>query len=240
MSDNDVDYSYAKENEISQYLKCLFCSKPYVDPVRTDDNIQGCRRCILSQTNSRSFVEVHDEYLLERLNNLPVRCLKCHEDNLRRIQFGEHRLNQCPKRIVLCSAGNCECSWTGSLEDRADHVRSCTLKSNVDYEKLRQEQFENHSKEIVGLFEKQFEKNKQLEQEIQLLKKLLFQQMKAVSQLQNEVKQYEQMKTQIESLSNQLQTHTDLSSIKQSVDQHEIQMKLLARKPVIVPGKTNK
>lgn len=227
MNENS-DYSYMEEHEINQYLKCLFCSKPYIDPVRTEDNIQGCRKCIFSRTKQRNFLPIRDEYLLGKLNDLRVQCLKCHEEDLLRSQFDEHRTNQCPKRIVSCS-----CSWTGPFEDLNNHVKSCKD------EKLRHEQFESQLKQLVELFENQLNKNQQLEKEIHLLKKLYLQQMKITTQLQNEIKQYKQMKIQIESLSNQSQTHTDINSIKQLVDQHDIQMKLLVRKQTVVPGKKN-
>ncbi len=118
------DYCYMDENSISPYLKCSFCSKPFVDPVITDDGRRSCRAC----TSSDNVTPLKEKLILDMLDGLRIECVKCHEKNIRRGDYKQHNNTICSQRIVLCKASDLKCSWTGTYAELDQHLQSCPFE----------------------------------------------------------------------------------------------------------------
>ncbi len=147
MVPNDL-YSYMDEESIHPLLICRFCSKPFVDPVSTQNGDCFCRSCIpyfllqnSSHENSRTDINseqqlskmqtltpVTEKLILEMLDTLLVQCVKCGEINIKRGQLREHENQTCTQAPVLCRASEIKCSWMGTREKLNDHLEQCKFE----------------------------------------------------------------------------------------------------------------
>jgi DNA repair exonuclease SbcCD ATPase subunit len=99
---------------------------------------------------------------------------------------------------------------------------------------LKQElnEFKNQFDQLKQLYNQQINENNELQTEIQQLKKQYNQQMSQYEKLSEHIINHNKQ-------SFQQQTQNDeIISIKQLVNQHDVQIKLLARKKCVIPGKS--
>lgn len=136
------DYEYMNEGLIDDELKCSICHHPLESPVSTD--ICGhtfCQKCIetwlLEQQTCPTcrrrvlfsdFHPVSTRIVLNLLNRIRVQCKLCHQTNIERGNFTDHK-KQCIKRIVSCSFADLSCKWTGKLDELSQHERICPYYS---------------------------------------------------------------------------------------------------------------
>ena len=130
-------YSYMNEKEIHPVLKCKLCTRPFVDPVTTQNKDTCCRACILSivnrgrtQDSSRvaELIPVTEKLVLDMLNTLLVRCTKCGEIDIKRGQLDEHEDRACMQATVLCTAADLKCPWVGPRDELDDHLEICKFE----------------------------------------------------------------------------------------------------------------
>ncbi len=125
-SNPEHPYSYMDEKTISPLLLCCICWKPFVDPVTAEDNRRGCRAC-LSQ-NSSTLISIQEWIVLEMLNGLLVKCLKCGEINIRRGALKEHEQKACKQAVVPCRAADIKCPWKKAREQLDKHMETCVFE----------------------------------------------------------------------------------------------------------------
>ncbi|CAF4681120.1 unnamed protein product [Rotaria sp. Silwood1] len=141
------NYEYMEESTIPVDLICKLCKKPFIDPVILPSPCEQtfCLKCI--QTNlenhsnncsecnkkplSNNDLKSENPILRKMLGKLLVKCCSCSEENIQRSNFSEHIQQQCPKRIVDCSANDILCPWNGHYDELNEHFNQCP------YEKLR-------------------------------------------------------------------------------------------------------
>ena len=106
-------YEYIDEDTIDDGLKCAICSQPFQSPVNADCTHTFCLSCINTwiQMNAscpicRRALRTQDmltgvpsQSLLDQLDGLRVRCLKCKKTEIRRADFEAH-LKRCSKRRI--------------------------------------------------------------------------------------------------------------------------------------------
>lgn len=137
-------------SSIPDLLICKFCSKPFVEPVKTKDEDARyfCRICIshfllkrqTSETTRanllpedqpsklQSLIPVTEPLVLLMLDSLLVRCTKCGEINIKRGQLGEHENQSCTQASVLCGASVYKCPWQGPREEFSEHREKCKFE----------------------------------------------------------------------------------------------------------------
>ena len=113
-----------QEDKTNPLLKCSICSKPAFEPVTTSDHNIACRACVTSDCAR----PVTEKIILEMLDDIRVECLKCHEKNIRRGNYNQHKNHQCVQRIVVCKAVDLKCPWTGKYIELDQHVRTCSFE----------------------------------------------------------------------------------------------------------------
>ncbi len=134
-------YEYINEESISDRLKCMICSNPFIDPVKTKCKPKEhtfCHHCIKewlqrgsSCPSCRQNIKIQDltpiteDILLDMLNELPVHCSVCKKPGLERGNFDEHVSEQCTKQNILCTSADIKCSWTGSRQQLEEHLKTC-------------------------------------------------------------------------------------------------------------------
>lgn len=149
-----TEFSYVREDAINKLLRCSICTKPCIDPVlNTNDQTVSCRLC----NTSTNVVPVEKGVLREMLDQLLVTCNKCHQTNLRRIDYFQHRERHCPQRIVSCKAADFQCSWTGTFEQLDQHLLTCpiemlrptftTILARLEQNQTRSERISNEERE---------------------------------------------------------------------------------------------
>ncbi|CAF2215851.1 unnamed protein product [Rotaria magnacalcarata] len=141
------NYEYVNKSNISNDFICEICENPFIDPVALPEPCEQtfCLKCIqlnlenhsqnCLQCNKKSLsnADLKKESLIVRktLDNLPVKCRSCFQENIRRATFSQHTQEICPKRRVCCSASNIQCPWDGPYDQFHRHVNECP------YEKIR-------------------------------------------------------------------------------------------------------
>lgn len=136
-SGSQYDYEYMDESKVHDLLKCKICKKPFIDPVTTSDNRRFCRACFVHDNNStRPTVDISDSLapvtetlVLEMLNAILVRCIRCGMKDIERGKFIEHISTICPKAQVQCTAADVKCPWVGAREELDDHYEHCRFES---------------------------------------------------------------------------------------------------------------
>lgn len=136
-----MEFIYMNEDEINPLLKCSVCKYPFTNPVHIPAlDIRLCRECIpkapaLTNKPMDNFssidgniIHMNEGLLLQLLDELRVRCIACQEENIYRKNFANHRLNDCPKRIVPCKASDIKCPWSGRYENYDAHVENCPFE----------------------------------------------------------------------------------------------------------------
>lgn len=146
-------YSYMDESVIHELLKCRICTKPFVNPVVTENGDRFCRTCIVSILSRRSLnrnisdeddsssndsdqqssklqklTPVTDEIVLAMLNGLPVRCTKCGLINIKRGLLEEHENTSCTQATVQCDAVDIKCTWMGARDELDEHLEECKFE----------------------------------------------------------------------------------------------------------------
>ncbi|CAF3403631.1 unnamed protein product [Rotaria socialis] len=147
MESNDT-YVYMDESSSHPSLKCKFCIKPLIDPVKTPTGDQFCRKCISRiirreasngsdnlntggnspLSNTQKLTPVTEPIVLSMLDALLVRCTACEEINIARGKFNEHKLKHCLKASTLCQAADLKCPWMGTRENLEIHLQECKLE----------------------------------------------------------------------------------------------------------------
>ncbi|CAF2527869.1 unnamed protein product [Rotaria sp. Silwood2] len=172
------DYEYINENEIDNELKCVICQQPLEFPVSLlICNHTFCKECIKKwlyknqtcpicrqitryhfEKNNQSFeqflyVPINTRIVLNQLDRLLVRCLRCNEINIQRCHWKNHEKN-CSKRIVCCPSADIKCPWKGSQDILSIHLNNCSFQQvrpiineliNVlNLTRIKQIELENH------------------------------------------------------------------------------------------------
>jgi len=144
-----------------------------------------------------------------------------------------------------------------------DELKQCsTLTIEYDefkkeVEEFRQEgtrfqteiqQLKNQNEQVERLLKEEITRTNELENQLEQLKQLYNRQINQNNELQTEIQQlkeqYNQQMNQYKQLSKHVINHNTQSEqdeiiyIKQLVNQHDIQIKLLARKKCVIPGKS--
>ncbi|CAF2146872.1 unnamed protein product [Rotaria magnacalcarata] len=147
MLSNDT-YVYMDESSIHSSLKCKFCSKPLIDPVKTPTGDQFCRECILrilhreasdktdksytdinsSSSKEQMLIPVTEPIVLLMLDALLVRCTACEKIDIARGEFNEHKRKHCLKSSTLCLAADLKCPWMGTRENLETHLQECKFE----------------------------------------------------------------------------------------------------------------
>jgi myosin heavy subunit len=253
-----TDYHYVNEDSINSLLKCPLCSKPFVDPVIITDGNRVCRACISSDDdNYQHLIPVKEKLLLAMLDDLRIECIKCKQSNIRRGDLEEHNNTTCPKRMISCKAADLKCSWTGVYEQVNHHLESCVFESlrpilteiliqnreqQQEIQKLKEQQLTftcEHEKEVQVLREQVTRlqtENERFENQI-----LIFQQeINHTKQLYNQQITYNNELQQLKKQNTLYQSQKDeILHTKQLCNQHDIQIKLLARKKCVIPSKSS-
>lgn len=125
------------ERNIYSALKCKLCTRPFVDPVSTQNKDTCCRACILSVINGgrtkdsakvAELIPVTEKLVFDMLDSLLVRCTKCGEINIMRGQLEEHENRACMQATVLCTAADLKCPWVGARDELDDHIEQCKFE----------------------------------------------------------------------------------------------------------------
>ena len=146
MFKNDT-YEYMDESSIHPLLKCKLCSKPFIDPVSTQNGDRFCRPCIshivrrdpdtsseISTNNGyelsrlQSLIPITEQLVIDILNSFLVRCKQCEKPNIPRGLLEKHKHTDCPKVPILCPAADIKCSWIGTRQDLDDHLYECKFQ----------------------------------------------------------------------------------------------------------------
>ncbi len=273
-----MNFTYMNEDSIERLLKCSICVKPFIDPVITRDNDRFCRRCVTEKLQAdqspdfnrqSSFIEnlipIDESILLDMLDNLLVQCSECQQINIRRKQFQEHLITECPKRIALCKASDLKCPWNGSFEDLDNHVKTCTfellrpilseaLQSRISSNEQQQQEIEQLKKQIeqyenridklqkgfrafLELTSQQKLRYDNIQKDLQEIRELYNEQNNRLNQIE-QTNQNSNNETQIKQLQKQDQYRkNEIIRIRQISEQHQVQIHLLARKKSVIPCK---
>ncbi|CAF3424861.1 unnamed protein product [Rotaria socialis] len=100
------NYEYVNKSNISNDFICEICKNPFIDPVALPEPCEQtfCFKCIqlnlenhsqnCLQCNKKSLsnADLKKESLIVRktLDNLPVKCRSCFQENIRRAKFSQH------------------------------------------------------------------------------------------------------------------------------------------------------
>lgn len=110
-------FEYINEDAINDELKCVICSQPFQTPVIIDCKHTFCLSCITTWTQLNAscpvcrhaftsagrFIGVTSDALLNQLNSLTVRCLKCDKTEIKRANFEAHLKRYSKKRLSKLS-----------------------------------------------------------------------------------------------------------------------------------------
>lgn len=122
----NIEFSYVREDSINKLLRCPICTKPLIDPVSSiNGQSTTCRSC----TTSTNVFSIKEGVLLQMLDALLVTCNRCHQTNLRRVDYFQHKERHCPQRLVSCKAADLQCLWTGTFEQLDQHLRTCPVEA---------------------------------------------------------------------------------------------------------------
>ena len=265
-----MNYEYMDKASIDKDLNCEYCTNPLVEPVSTPCKHTFCRVCIENKIrktagacakpkckNKSMTIEdltpVTERIVLNMLDRLLVKCLSCGMTNIQRGFFEKHVTKICPKAVVLCSAADIKCPWTGSSDQLKQHLVSCAYEQlrpvlleimhdhRQSKEKLNQmsEQcLKNHQIQMKDLQES----NQRLDTSVKELGEVLYQEKSLLKELQNEVQQLRELILQDKSQIHQLQTETErekaeITRVDERCNRHEIQINQLTDKVNAKGGK---
>lgn len=140
---HNTEYEYENELSIDSKLICSICLNPFNKPKITLCKHIFCDYCIqlwfkrsLSCPMCRELLlkkhlkSVKNPNVLNKLDQLHVKCLLCQQTKIKRKDFDYHIDNQCPKVIVSCSTNHLKCSWKGQRADLQSHQMICSNQSN--------------------------------------------------------------------------------------------------------------
>ncbi|CAF2475848.1 unnamed protein product [Rotaria sp. Silwood2] len=140
---HDLEYEYENESSIDSELICAACLNPFNKPTITSCGHIFCLSCIklwlkkdLSCPICRKILiennlkPVTNQNILNKLDQLPVKCTLCQQTHIKRKRFDYHKDKRCQKVIVLCSAADMKCPWKGQRIDLRSHEMNCSYCSN--------------------------------------------------------------------------------------------------------------
>ncbi|CAF0891433.1 unnamed protein product [Rotaria sordida] len=137
------EYEYENESSVDSELICAICLNPFDEPISTlcehifcvdciklwlkkDLSCPICRE-ILIENNLKSVI---NQNILNKLDQLQVKCRLCQQKHIKRKRFDYHIDKQCSKVIVSCSAADIKCPWKGQRIDLQSHQMNCIYYSN--------------------------------------------------------------------------------------------------------------
>jgi len=228
------------EDSIERLLKCNICLKPFVEPVITRDGERYCRLCVIKSSGfnrqtsyMENLIPIEEKILLDMLDNILVKCSDCQEINIRRIDFHEHRLIKCSKRIVLCLANDLKCPWTGSYDEYNEHVNKCTfellrpiLNETFQYQKQFDEykfyfnKQQNEINELKNQIEQYDNRIDKLQKGFKAFLEVSFQQKIRYEKFYNDIQEINERFNQENNRQNQLQD--EIQQIKEQFNQISI------------------
>ncbi|CAF1351085.1 unnamed protein product [Adineta steineri] len=141
---SDIGFEYMNEDSINHSLKCSICNQPFVHPVSTNckKKHKFCRHCIEQwlkhnsscptcrrNLNSEDLISITEDIVVDVLNELRVKCIRCGKTDLERGDFNNHLKNSCLSAIVSCPAQDIKCLWTGHPNQLSSHLKHCTYQS---------------------------------------------------------------------------------------------------------------
>lgn len=140
------EFEYTDEESIEDDLICSICQEPYIDPVKITEcchvfcrsgiyqvlkNQSACPLCRFEPICYSGLILVEPS-IVQRLDQLFVKCSRCNQSNIRRQQFNEHMKSVCPKAHILCTASDLQCSWSGLRDELDLHLITCRYHSIRD------------------------------------------------------------------------------------------------------------
>lgn len=252
-----MNYEYMDKASIDKDLNCDYCNNPLVEPVSTPCKHTFCRICIENKIRKtggacakakcknksitlEDLMPVSERIVLNMLDRLLVKCLNCGMPNVQRGTFEKHATKTCPKAIVLCSAVDIKCPWTGSTDQLKQHLITCAYEqlrpilielihdnrqSKEKLVKLSEQCMRNHQGEMKELQET----NERLNTSVKELGEVLYQEKSQLKELQDEVQQLKELIMQEKCQISQLQTETErekaeITRVDERCNKHEIQL----------------
>ena len=164
---SEINYVYINKASINERLKCAICKNPLIDPVSTNCQPEKhifCRLCILDsiagnqscpicnqQLNNDNLEPINDRYLINALDEIPVRCQLCNESDLKRMNFNDHLDNVCPAANVTCPSKEMMCAWVGPRDQLDTHLNRCIFNILKPLFNQFQEKIDLQQKQIEKL-----------------------------------------------------------------------------------------
>ncbi|CAF1470304.1 unnamed protein product [Rotaria sordida] len=127
----NIDYEYVDESSIDENYKCSIGSKPFKHSVTTP--YQGdlsCPTCC-ETLSTKNLTPITTSLVLNILDKLLVKCSQCQQSGTQRGNLNDHITKFCSKTLVICTASDIKCPWSGAHDELKYHLSIC------NYEKLR-------------------------------------------------------------------------------------------------------
>lgn len=133
-------FEYLDEKSTAPDLICSVCQEVCTNPQCTPCDHLFCHACIsrligrlyapCPNCRTRLFtasLKPANSLLVQMINQLAVRCVKCGRQDLKREQIDHHIRSECPETIVRChSLGNL-CPWRGQVSQLNNHLQHCLV-----------------------------------------------------------------------------------------------------------------
>lgn len=152
-------HEYLHPEYLDSSLICQICRKPWIEPMITPCDNMYCRMCINEWLDenylkcpacSESVLKKHltpltDPAILDKLNQIHVKCILCHQTDIERGIFPNHLYETCPKAAITCSTKENQCPWIG-LREQFDHHRDTCLFRTPENKNNHADDEEAHGK----------------------------------------------------------------------------------------------
>jgi hypothetical protein len=98
-----------------------------------------------------------DDFLIDMLDELQIRCQICQQGGLERGNFNDHISKGCLKVNIACPSADIKCLWTGSLDQIDKHLTRCIfnplrplITELHEHSSAQQDQIDKLKKEVNG------------------------------------------------------------------------------------------
>jgi hypothetical protein len=174
------DYEYINEESINELLKCKICRRPFILPTLTKcgpSKHTFCRLCIEKRIKDdpscpteikkekcgqllkkEDLTPIIDGPLIDMLKELEVRCKRCSQSGIERVNFIDHISKACSKVNISCPSADIKCPWKGSRDELNQHLTTCIFNPLRDLITELREQMHGQQTQIN---EQQTQINKQ-------------------------------------------------------------------------------
>ncbi|CAF3434402.1 unnamed protein product [Rotaria socialis] len=163
----NIDYEYVDEISIDENYKCSICSRPFKQPVTTPCDHNYCQDCIQNWLNQNrlscptcreplstdDLTPITTRLVLNILDKLLVKCSQCQQSGIQRGNLNDHITKFCPKILVICTASDIKCPWSGTRDELKSHLSTCyyeQLRSVLTQLITMNQQFEEHVQTLTN------------------------------------------------------------------------------------------